>query len=203
VNIILLCLYLFYAAAVLLLCCFRAMINHHLQLSSGSTISKQDPDDCLVIQIVWLLLHNLPWTDCFWAYVCMDAKGYGNPDGVSFWLGLHFLRPAQFFAELVHPTRETSCDPATPAQLCGTSCKHPPSIALLVIFLHGPFINLNVSLMLACLGTPDLITVLFFSVSWQTIYCENANAIFSLSPINLLLLLVCFDNEINTIIYSK
>jgi len=43
--------------------------------------------------------------------------------------------------------------------------------------------------MLVCLGTPDLITVLFFSVSWQTVYYENANAIPSLSPINLLLLL--------------
>jgi len=28
--------------------------------------------------------------------------------------------------------------------------------------------------MLACLGTPDLITVLFFSVYWQTVYYENA-----------------------------
>ena len=47
---------------------------------------------------------------------------------------------------------------------CGSPCKHHPSIVLLVIFSHGPFINLNVSLMLACLGTPDLITVLFFGV---------------------------------------
>jgi len=39
--------------------------------------------------------------------------------------------------------------------------------------------------MLARLGTADLITVLAFSVSWQTIYYENANAIPSLSPINL------------------
>jgi len=36
----------------------------------------------------------------------------------------------------------------------------------------------------------DLITVLLFSVYWQTVYCENANAIPSLSPINLLLLLL-------------
>jgi len=42
------------------------------------------------------------------------------------------------------------------------------------------------SLMLACLGTPDLIIVLAFSVTWQTIYYENANAISSLSSINLL-----------------
>jgi len=41
---------------------------------------------------------------------------------------------------------------------------------MLVIFSHGPFINLNVSLMLACLGTPDLIIVLAFSVTWQTSY---------------------------------
>jgi len=38
--------------------------------------------------------------------------------------------------------------------------------------------------MLACLGTPDLITVLVLSVSWRTVYYENA--IPSLSPINLL-----------------
>jgi len=85
-------------------------------------------------------------------------------------------------------TRETSCDPTPPAQLCGSSCKRPPSVVLLVIFSHGPFINFDVSLMLVCLGTPDLITVLFFSVSWQTIYYENANAISFVSPINLLLL---------------
>jgi len=60
-------------------------------------------------------------------------KGYGNQDGVSFWLGLHLLRPAQFLAELVHPNERTSCDPVPPAQLCGSSCKHSPSIALLVI----------------------------------------------------------------------
>jgi len=42
--------------------------------------------------------------------------------------------------------------------------------------------------MLACLGTPDLMNVLFFWASWQTIYYENA--ISSLSPINLLLLLL-------------
>jgi len=42
--------------------------------------------------------------------------------------------------------------------------------------------------MLAYLGTPDLITVLFFSVSWQTIHYENA--ISSLSLISLLLLLL-------------
>ena len=48
--------------AVLLSCCFRAMkrSNHHLRLSSGSTISKQDLDDHLVIQPVLLLLYNLP-----------------------------------------------------------------------------------------------------------------------------------------------
>ena len=89
-------------------------------------------------------------------------KGYGNPDGVSFWLGLHFHRPAQFLAELVQPNERNQLRPSTPAQLFGSSCKHPPSIVLLVIFSHGPFIDLNVSLILACSGTPDLITVLFF-----------------------------------------
>jgi len=53
------------------------------------------------------------------------------------------------------------------------------------------------SLMLACLGTHDLITV-FFSVSWQTVYRENANAVPFLSP-HLLLLLKCtvFFHHIN------
>jgi len=40
----------------------------------------------------------------------------------------------------------------------------------------------NLCLMLAFLGTPDMITVLLFSVSWQTVYYENVNAILSLSP---------------------
>jgi len=46
-------------------------------------------------------------------------------------------------------TRETSCHPAPPTQLCESSCKHPPSITLLVN-LFGLFINWNVFLMLAC-----------------------------------------------------
>jgi len=146
-----------------------------------------------------LLLYNLPQTDCSWAYVCMDTKGLWKP-GLSFILVGFTLfssssvpcgtgAPLQnWWTELVHIlTRETSCDPAPHAQLCGSSCKHSPSIVLLVIFSHGPVANLTVSLMLACLGTPDLITVLVFSVSWQTICYENALS--SLSPINLLLLL--------------
>jgi len=41
--------------------------------------------------------------------------------------------------------------------------------------------------MLTFLGTPDMITVLFFSVSWQTVYYETVNALSFLSPINSLL----------------
>jgi len=41
-------------------------------------------------------------------------KGYGNPDGVPFWVGLHFLRPAQFLAELVHPNERNQLRPSTP-----------------------------------------------------------------------------------------
>jgi len=40
-------------------------------------------------------------------------KRYGNPDGVSFWLGLHFLRSAQFLAELVHPNERNQLQPST------------------------------------------------------------------------------------------
>jgi len=70
-------------------------------------------------------------------------KGYGNPDRVSFWLGLQFLCPAQFLAELVHLTRETSCDPAPQVQRFGSYCKHPLSIALLVILIAWPFHFIN------------------------------------------------------------
>ena len=78
-----------------------------------------------------LLLSLLAWM----------RKGYGNPDGVSFWrLGLHFLCPAQFLEELVHPiTSETGCDPALHSQLCRSSCKHPSSTASLVIFFNMAF----------------------------------------------------------------
>jgi len=41
-------------------------------------------------------------------------KGYGNPDGVSFWLGLHFLCQARFLAELVHPIERNQLQPKTP-----------------------------------------------------------------------------------------
>jgi len=83
---------LFCVAAVLLSCCFRAMkmSNHHLRLSSGSTISKQTSS------ITW------PRQTAFELMFAWMRKGYGNPVGVSFWLGLHFLRRAQFLAELVH-----------------------------------------------------------------------------------------------------
>jgi len=120
VNIILFRLYLFCDAAVLLSCCFTAtkVSNHHLRLSSGSTISKQrsrwssgHPTSFdAAVQIVFELMFA--WM----------PKGYGNPDGVSFWLGLHFLCPAQFLAELVHPHKRNQLRPSTPAQLCGSSC---------------------------------------------------------------------------------
>jgi len=42
--------------------------------------------------------------------------------------------------------------------------------------------------MLAFLGTPDMITVLFFLVSYQTVFYENVNAVPSLLLVNLLLL---------------
>jgi len=67
-------------------------------------------------------------------------KGYGNLDRVSFWLGLHFLCPAQFLAELVHPDERNQLQPSTLLKLCGSSCKHPLfSTALLVIFFAWPF----------------------------------------------------------------
>jgi len=87
------------------------------------------------------------------------------------------------------PEREKPIATQHPVRNC---VDHPASIPLqlLVIFFAWPF-NWNVSLMLACLGTPDLITVLFFSASWQTVYYENANAIPSLSPINLTTTTTC------------
>jgi len=52
-------------------------------------------------------------------------KRYGNPDGVSFWLGLHFLRSAQFLAELVHPNERNQLQPSTPPHNC---VDHPANI---------------------------------------------------------------------------
>ena len=98
---------------------------------------------------------------------------------------LNFLCPAQFFAELAYPNERNQLRPST---LCTTVWIILQTSPFNCDASYCPFINLNVSLMLACLGTPDLITVLFFSVSWQTICYENENAIFSLSPINLLLI---------------
>ena len=73
------------------------------------------------------------------------------------------------------------------AQLCGSSCKHPPSIALLVIFLTWGFqCVFNVSLFRDT--WLDNRTV-FFSILAECLLYEKANATLSLSPINLLLLL--------------
>jgi len=98
-NIILLCLYLFcenhfilfvsvlwilfYFActcSVLLLFCFHVVSGQRWATTTFDSavavpsLSKH-PDDRLVIQPVLMLLYNLPQTNCFWAYVCMDAKG--------------------------------------------------------------------------------------------------------------------------------
>jgi len=66
-------------------------------------------------------------------------KGYGNPDGVSFWMGLHFLRPAQFLAELVHPNERNQLRPSTPSATVWIILQTTPLIALLAIFFAWPF----------------------------------------------------------------
>ena len=43
-------------------------------------------------------------------------KVYGNPDGVSFWLGLHFFQLSSLW-NWCTLTRETSFDPALPSQV--------------------------------------------------------------------------------------
>ena len=181
-NIVLLCLYLFCenhfilfvsvlsilfyfvcTCSEVLLFCFHVVSGQWRGATTTFDSAVAVPSLSKIQMIIWssnqfcCCCITCPRQTAFELMFAWIRKGYGNPDRVSFWLGLHFLRTAQCTL-----TRETSCDPAPPAQRCGSSCKHPPSIALLVIFSQGLFINLNMSLMLACLRTPDLITVLFF-----------------------------------------
>jgi len=65
-------------------------------------------------------------------------KGYGNLDGISFWLGLYFLHPAQLFAELVHPNERNQLRPSTHHATVWIILQTSPSIALLVIFFAWP-----------------------------------------------------------------
>jgi len=152
------------------------------------SLSKH-PDDRLVIQPALVLLYKLPQTNCFWA--CLHGCERVMVTRTEF----HFGWVYTFFVQLSSLrnwctlTRETSCNLTLPLTAVWIILRTSPftCVATVVIFFEGPF-NWNVSLMLACLGAPDLITVLFFSMSWHTVYYENANAMPSLSPINLLLL---------------
>jgi len=53
----------------------------------------------------------------------------------SFWLGLHFLCPAQFLANWFTPMSETSFNSAPPAQLYVSSHKYPFWQCCLLSFL--------------------------------------------------------------------
>jgi len=70
-------------------------------------------------------------------------KGYGKPDGVSFWLGLHFLRPAQFLQELAHPNERNQMRPSTPLATLGVILQTPPFFNCVVSdsFSHGHINN--------------------------------------------------------------
>ena len=122
------------------------------------------------------------------AFECIFAwmwKGYVNPDRVSFWLGLHFLRPAQFLVELVHPNERNQLGSSTP-------------FATAWIVLQTPFFDCVASYLLhmAFSLTENCFNVSFsrdtwydnhsgfFSMSLQTVYFGNVNALPLLSPIN-------------------
>jgi len=139
-TIILFCLYLFCFAAVLLSCCFRTwkMSNHHLRHQWQYHLQTN-----IQMMIIWS--SNQFCCSCITcprptAFSWM-RKGYGNTDGVSFWLVLHLLHPAhsslQNWCTL---KRETSLRPST---LCTTVWiilqTFPSSTALLVIFFAWPF----------------------------------------------------------------
>ena len=165
-NIILFRLYLFCVAAVLLSCRFRAkMSNHYLRLSSGSTIPKQTSRwssghptsfDAAVELAPDKLLLSLCLHGCERVMVTRREFHFG-------WVYTFFVQLSSL-RNWCTLTRETSCGPAAPLravvwiilQTSPFNC-----VATVVIFFVWPF-NWNVSLMLVCLGTPDLITVLFF-----------------------------------------
>jgi len=151
-------LYLFCIAAVFALMLFKGneelkMSNHHIWLISGSTISKQSsrwssghpPSFCCCC---------ITWTrpTAFELMFAWMRRGMVTRT-VSFWLGLQFLCPAQFRAELLHPNKRNKLQANTNAQLCGSFCKHPPSsAALLVIFFAWPFEPFSPACTTVCFG---------------------------------------------------
>ena len=66
-------------------------------------------------------------------------EGYGNLDGVSFWLGLHFLCPAQFLVELVHSNKRNQLRPNIPRATVWIILQTSPfNCVASVNFAHGP-----------------------------------------------------------------
>ena len=103
---------------VLCWCCFVFMLFQGAkdEQAPPSTHQRQYHSQALIQMIVWI----------------------GNPDGVSFWLGLHFLHPAQSLA----PPR---VKPVTTQHSLRNCVDHPVNTLLrlrrFVSFSHGLFIN--------------------------------------------------------------
>jgi len=106
-------------------------LTHLWQYHPPAIISSR-PDGRLDIQPALLVSFNSLYTNCIWAYVCMDAKELWK-SGRSFILAGFTISP---WCTL---TRETDCDPAPPAQLWPSLWEDSSLTASLVILFHVAF----------------------------------------------------------------
>jgi len=138
-NIVLLCLYLFCEnhfilfASVLsilfyfvcicsevLLFCFHVVSGQWRGATTTFDSAVAVPSLSKIQMIIWssnqfcCCCITCPRQTAFELMFALIRKGYGNPDRVSFWLGLHFLRTAQFLAQLVHPNERNQLPPSSP-----------------------------------------------------------------------------------------
>jgi len=108
-----------------------------------------------------------------------------RPWRFSFWLGLHFLCSAQFLLDLVHLNERNQLRPSTPCASVWIILQPSPFNCVASHLFAWPFHWLKCVFNVSLFRDTWLDNCTFFSVSWQTIYYENENAISSLLPINL------------------
>jgi len=119
-----------------------------------TTYSSEHPDGRPDNQLALLPSINSPYANWFWYFVCMEAKGHVNPDGVSFWLDWYFLRPAQFLAELVLPNKWQRLPTSTPFATMWVILQTPFFDCIASYPFYIAFSFIAIFLLLAFLGAP-------------------------------------------------
>jgi len=84
-------------------------------------------------------------------------------------LGLQFLRPAQFLAELVHPNERNQLRPSIPRATVWIILQTSPFKCVACYLFRMAFTLTEIYFNVGFLGTLDMTTLLIFSLSWKTV----------------------------------